>query len=141
LGFSFLYFFLRTQASPTEKDRVARLISREKEEGMSSTQGKKRRREDGGGAKTHKGKDGKAGGGAAGTKPGLKHKKRKKERQVKKKGGELLIETKRLWEAIRRKDITKKERSAQVTALLKICRGQMLEVNSSLQIFYFLLQI
>lgn len=106
---------------------------------MSSTQGKKRRREDGGGAKTHKGKDGKAGGGAAGTKPGLKHKKRKKERQVKKKGGELLIETKRLWEAIRRKDITKKERSAQVTALLKICRGQMLEVNSSLQIFFFLL--
>jgi hypothetical protein len=106
---------------------------------MSSTQGKKRRREDGGGAKTHKGKDGKAGG-AAGTKPGLKHKKRKKERQVKKKGGELLIETKRLWEAIRRKDITKKERSAQVTALLKICRGQMLEVNIRFylgQIFYF----
>ena len=56
---------------------------------------------------------------------------------MKKKGGELLIETKRLWEAIRRKDITKKERSAQVTALLKICRGQMLEVNTRFHLCRF----
>jgi hypothetical protein len=104
---------------------VAELIIR-----MSSTQGKKRRREDGGGSSHKKTQSkGKDGGSGAGSKPGLKHKKRKKERQVKKKGGELLIETKRLWEAIRRKDITKKERSAQVTALLKLCRGQMLEVR------------
>ncbi len=55
-------------------------------------------------------------------------KKRKKERQEKKKGNDLLSETKQVWESLRKKEMPKNEREELTTRLLELCKGKMMEV-------------